>query len=283
MREHQIVITLKPEQFLEVQRLARVAGAKSMGMFVRQQLLAALGIEGSSTKARAAAGADTRRIAGALRRLHGELKVFVAESLANTYIGQPETAAETAAEPPGGQAADQAPSVGEGLPAVGEDTFGFGLLGEPGLPGEPEQSPVEEALVRFDHARDELESIAQRAFAISPRLGSMEEVKEGAGGAAASPPSNDRDPLDELLEDPLTQRLDTYASQAAAKPVANAAGSGEHEEEGEEEDEVFDVPLPASDRPARPAQTLRRNEPPPPPSGPPPGGLSGGPPPRKRQ
>src|SRR6185437_15954654 len=83
MREHQIVITLKPDQFLEVQRLARAANSKSMGIFVRQKLLAALGIEGAGNTA---AGEQLNPVnveaaLGQVRRLHGELKTFVAESL----------------------------------------------------------------------------------------------------------------------------------------------------------------------------------------------------------
>ncbi|MBX9573994.1 MAG: hypothetical protein K2X77_34175 [Candidatus Obscuribacterales bacterium] len=79
MREHQIVITLKPEQFLQVQKLAKNAGAKSMGMFVRQKLLLALGIEGS---AQAPSTADIEPLVGELKRLHTELREFVNESLA---------------------------------------------------------------------------------------------------------------------------------------------------------------------------------------------------------
>jgi hypothetical protein len=96
MREHQIVITLKPEQFLEVQRLARAAGAKSMGMFVRQKLLSVLGIEGAgpeptngSTGVSPVAAANAAKVANELRRLHGELKMFVAESLAKPYVEEP--------------------------------------------------------------------------------------------------------------------------------------------------------------------------------------------------
>src|SRR5262249_196465 len=83
MREHQIVITLKPDQFLEVQRQARAANAKSMGIFVRQQLLAALGIDGGAGGAEGQLG-GTQNVESTLaqiKRLHGELKTFVAESL----------------------------------------------------------------------------------------------------------------------------------------------------------------------------------------------------------
>ncbi|MBC7999802.1 MAG: hypothetical protein IAF58_17745, partial [Leptolyngbya sp.] len=45
VREHQIVISLKAEQFQEVQKLARAAGSQSVGAFVREHLLSFLGIE----------------------------------------------------------------------------------------------------------------------------------------------------------------------------------------------------------------------------------------------
>ncbi len=80
MREHQIIITLKPDQFLQVQRLARLAGAKSMGMFVRQKLLAALGIEGELENE--GRNVDLQPTISELKRLHSELRGFVAESLA---------------------------------------------------------------------------------------------------------------------------------------------------------------------------------------------------------
>ena len=44
MREHQITITLQAEQFQEIQRLARSTGARSVGTFARDKLLATLGL-----------------------------------------------------------------------------------------------------------------------------------------------------------------------------------------------------------------------------------------------
>lgn len=97
MREHQIVITLKPEQFLQVQKLAKNAGAKSMGMFVRQKLLMALGIEAAAAQP-ASNAADIEPLVGELKRLHTELREFVNESLAmysegliNGSLGTPVT------------------------------------------------------------------------------------------------------------------------------------------------------------------------------------------------
>lgn len=93
MREHQIVISLKPEQFQEVQKQARAAGAQSVGAFVRQNLLYFLGLEetesakkGSQIAPAVQADPDWRFIAGELRRLHRELKVLASEATVSTTL-----------------------------------------------------------------------------------------------------------------------------------------------------------------------------------------------------
>ena len=94
VREHQIVISLKPEQFQEVQKQARAAGAQSVGAFVRQNLLVFLGLEesesakkGSQMAPSVQADPDWRFIAGELRRLHRELKVLSSEAtVSNTLV-----------------------------------------------------------------------------------------------------------------------------------------------------------------------------------------------------
>ncbi len=94
MREHQIVISLKPEQFQEVQKQARAAGAQSVGAFVRQNLLHFLGLEeaespkkGSQIAPAVLADPDWKFIAGELRRLHHELKVLASEAtVSNTLL-----------------------------------------------------------------------------------------------------------------------------------------------------------------------------------------------------
>lgn len=94
MREHQIVISLKPEQFQEVQKQARAAGAQSVGAFVRQNLLHFLGLEEADSPKKASqiapavlADPDWKFIAGELRRLHHELKVLASEAtVSNTLL-----------------------------------------------------------------------------------------------------------------------------------------------------------------------------------------------------
>ncbi len=85
MREHQIVINLKPEQFEELQRMARAAGSKSVNLFVRQKLIATLGLAapGGRTSEEDEAP-DLKQLTGELRRLHRELQIFVADSLSNS-------------------------------------------------------------------------------------------------------------------------------------------------------------------------------------------------------
>ncbi|MGH9552239.1 MAG: hypothetical protein ACRD3W_22830, partial [Terriglobales bacterium] len=87
MREHQIVVSLKPEHFQQVQRMARAAGSKSVGVYVRQKLLSSLGLEGQEEREDRSSGPDWQRISGQLRRLHRELQVFIAESLTSGDFG----------------------------------------------------------------------------------------------------------------------------------------------------------------------------------------------------
>jgi hypothetical protein len=169
MREHQIVITLKPEQFLEVQRLARQANAKSMGIFVRQKLLQSLGIEGGKTD-KTNSNNDIKIVVQELKQLHSELKSFVAQSL-SMYNNQ-------------------------NLP----------------LPQNPTHQPT----------IDDLEELAEKTFAISPRLGPIENTT--------------RDPLHELL------------GSEEFPPATNSNDDDEDEyDEGEydqgEDDNEISVPL----------------------------------------
>lgn len=175
MREHQIVITLKPEQFLEVQRLARAANAKSMGMFVRQKLLAALGIEGSlapSTSGESSLSPQAvNQMLTELHRLHGELKGFVAESVSHYSI-----------EPLTERAAAPGAASGSGS---GSTAMSAGVIA------------------------DDFEELAGRTFAISPRLGPIESpqaVPDSLPETVEAPLSL-RDPLEVLLSEESLPRL----------------------------------------------------------------------------
>ncbi|MBY0552861.1 MAG: hypothetical protein K2W95_36595 [Candidatus Obscuribacterales bacterium] len=205
MREHQIIITLKPDQFLQVQRLARMAGAKSMGMFVRQRLLAALGIEGEIER-EGRGRVDLQPAVSELRRLHSELRGFVAESLAmyldsdvsdTTAVGSdpdPMFAARSPnhEQPPATNGVnDQAYAQDE---AASSDVDSIAVVSD---------SPTEvtvEPVIRDD----ELEKLADRTFAISPRLGAIEPVAPAPVFRPIVPATISgaslRDPLGELLE-----------------------------------------------------------------------------------
>lgn len=83
MREHQIVITLKPDQFAQIQQMTKAAGAKSMGIFVRKTLLAALEIEGVKPTLGASPNAPVAdpSLLVDLQRMHNDLKELISESL----------------------------------------------------------------------------------------------------------------------------------------------------------------------------------------------------------
>lgn len=221
MREHQIVITLKPEQFQRVQKLAREAGAKSMGMFVRQTLLAALGLEKAAAGNQEAA-LDLEPVIADLKRLHSELKDFVSESLSvyGTF------------DPDGQENPDAL--AGDDYQQEAENEF-------PGDEAELESPPAAEF--------DEMEEMASKAFAISPRLGvSWQET-----GTASLPEEkrleqafversedkprpildsrrafsqSGRDPLSELLEG---EEMDIQEAATLAGQI--------------DDDDTFDVPL----------------------------------------
>ncbi len=193
MREHQIVITLKPEQFLEVQRLARAANAKSMGMFVRQKLLAALGIEGSLAPS---AGGDSslspqavNQILTELHRLHGELRGFVAESVSHYSI-----------EPLAERTAGQSDAFGSVTDSPGG---GAGVIA------------------------DDFEELAGRTFAISPRLGAIEspQVVSESAPEISEAPLGLRDPLEVLLSEEALPRL-----SKPDKPTALVSDDDDEEE-----------------------------------------------------
>lgn len=224
MREHQIIITLKPDQFLQVQRLARVAGAKSMGMFVRQRLLAALGIEGEMERD-GRGSVDLQPAVSELKRLHSELRGFVAESLAmyldgdvsdSTGVGTDpdlmfgasnpsveQRSTETAATLPGAETYDRPVDVD--VPLVGfpdefdqhDDTASIEAPPQVVPETLPDVVPAESM------RDDELEKLADRTFAISPRLGAIEPVTpplQAVVGPSSGAGTTLRDPLGELLE-----------------------------------------------------------------------------------
>ena len=90
MREHQIVVNLKVEQFDQLQKLARERGFKSVSAFVKQKVLElAMGID--SADGHNQPGAEQVSLAAApvladLDRIHNELKSFLDELAGPTEL-----------------------------------------------------------------------------------------------------------------------------------------------------------------------------------------------------
>jgi hypothetical protein len=160
MREHQIVVSLKADQFQEVLRLAKASGHKSVGVFMKQKLLAALSLEGAqlpaASKSKEASQPDLKSIANQLRRLHRELQVFVAESLStNEFV-------ESGSEPKSSTTISDENSSNEASADTGWQYY------------ELPTGPIIESAALI---KDEMERLAERAFAVSPRLGVLEPSK----------------------------------------------------------------------------------------------------------
>lgn len=226
MREHQIVITLKPEQFQEVQRLARAAGNKSMGVFVRQKLLVALGLERAEKEEELEGQADPdwKHIAGELRRLHRELQVFISESLSADDYNQMLVEADEQENVLTGS------MLLEGLPIEGDQDFDEDEM----MMEESASTTVldETGKEHLAHdVRDEMEELAERAFAISPRLGPIEMAE-------------DEKPL-RTFSDPLGDLLETTLLTAAQENASAALNELLDEQLAEQQGEVEDGPTAA--------------------------------------
>ena len=279
MREHQIIINLKPEHYQELERLSRVAGARSVSIFVKERILASLGIGGAAAGANLAANANLSAVTADIRRLHRDLQVFVAESLSGKDFGYVAPGAEDAELPtasqvtaatyddeesdalgdnfidPGelspdddisvpkslrgqdvnpagaggaepstqgafnqsGQTANQSSqssqsnrsakpgsgSIGPGASSFPVSNFygqkgsqpnvHFPIQSAPNQSSAPSPSvPAKESIPARDAlVPDDLEELAERAFAISPRLGAIDEIDDDTPMFS--------DPLDELL------------------------------------------------------------------------------------
>lgn len=86
LREHQISINLKAQQFELLQRLAREKGYKSVSAYVREKILElALSVEPTARSAGTAAGPNVEpRVYKELARIHGDLKLLIEESLGSS-------------------------------------------------------------------------------------------------------------------------------------------------------------------------------------------------------
>lgn len=159
MREHQILLSLKSNQFQEVERLAKASGFKSVGLFARQQLLAGLNPEAAPVAARSINGFQTnlKVVVQQLTRLHKELKVFVTESLNNNEYLDSGSHLQSSVNFADDNTSD------EPTPAKAWRYYEL-----------PTGPIIENAAL----VNDELEELADRAFISSPQLGALAPSKE---------------------------------------------------------------------------------------------------------
>jgi hypothetical protein len=200
MREHQITITLQAEQFQEIQRLARTAGARSVGTYAREKLLAAVGLNLGSKNLKANRAQDLTSVTGELKRLHRELQIFIAESLSAKDYGYVVNGPPQA-DPSDGTASSTNQS-GSDQAITSSENASVGPLQD------------------YGQSAKAAEELAERAFIISPRLGAIEEV--------SNEPMDFSDPLDELLGE-----SDEATATLAASSLLSAMGNEQKQEEKE--------------------------------------------------
>lgn len=289
MREHQIVINLKREQFEEVQRLARLAGNKSVGAYLKNKVLTLLGLdenEGDEPQQMFSPDAhELKDINQELARMHRELQVFIAESLSSTiYTGEveqdetdemdevfdahmhlqkameqdieylrsyPGDTVDSAPVDPYPIEQQPPPFKPKQAPAqspVSQNSPSMNLPDaiEPGAwSGFPTTSFVDSPGVYTNSAaesiwltppgqalpqglqgtaggdkprsdlvqpEDELEDLAERAFAISPRLGTLNSTPSTQ--PAGFRKRQEADPLDDLIDDSILQEAERLRRQS---------------------------------------------------------------------
>jgi len=107
MREHQIVVNLKVEQFEQLQKLARERGFKSVSAYVKQKVLElAMGIDSADGQNQPSAEQVSLAAAPVLAdldRIHNELKSFLDELAGPTEL--PNSAIGSSTSPQSGSAA----------------------------------------------------------------------------------------------------------------------------------------------------------------------------------
>jgi hypothetical protein len=141
MREHQIIINLKPEHYQELERLSRASGARSVSVFVKERMLASLGIGGSANVANAPGSLNIAAVTSDIRRLHRDLQVFVAESLSGKDFGYAAGPNEREGLTPGAELA-RAVAEGDATQSVASTTQAS---------AENHHAPDSEAVVSIEH------------------------------------------------------------------------------------------------------------------------------------
>jgi len=88
--QHQIVITLNPEEYREIQRLAKMAGTTSIGQFLHTRLLTFLGMRNSSrrfdTTYDTEHTVDLTQLGETINRMHRELQQLLETGEISGYV-----------------------------------------------------------------------------------------------------------------------------------------------------------------------------------------------------
>jgi hypothetical protein len=270
--------------------MARAAGSKSIGLFVRQKLLSTLGLAGSgrTQDGEQIDSAELKVLTAELKRLHRELQLFLADST-------PATSLEATLPFP---KAVEENFLAEGAPLLPEpstlpdDQLISPRSGKP-LPYSIPMPPPDEIQSFADV--DEMENLADRAFAISPRLGALDEPA----------PKPFPDPLKDLLDDALADLQSAQEEEEEEEQPQEAESEpeealqeepevtdeeeidesvGENEDEYEEDEAAAQTYDEADQEDEIDEDTDSEQDEPPAPQPPPPmpPNVSGGPPPRKR-
>ncbi len=259
MPEHQIVINLKREQFEEVQRLSRLAGSKSVSAFIKDRVLALLGVEGETlerTQLHEPTAEQIQDISHELSRLHRELQAFIAESLNSSTTGEAEDDSpffhgdlteqayeaylslqhaineELYGNTTGGayqteEAADNISIYSQISAMTNSQTMDSDNGGQAGIysdtPAESIFMPQQSAFSAKPN--DDLEDLAERAFAISPRLGTAPHGPTQSHGLRK--PQTD-DPLQDLIDDSIIEQAEKQriAQTGGSAPPADPYQSG---------------------------------------------------------
>jgi hypothetical protein len=207
MTEDGIKIALTAEELELLKALAWTAGDASPAMFARNQLLSALGSGQLGPQGREKA----RRLGLELRRLHEELKGFLADSLPASEGIELPLAVEESNEGNRAWAGDQSEPAETTFSAP--TRFSFGRMAPPRpanvFPGYHRSS----AHAPTD-SDDDLEEMAGKAFAISPRLGSF---------VPPTPTREDNFAPVEAEQSEELERIQTFPGEDSPAPVVQEA------------------------------------------------------------
>lgn len=287
VREHQISISLKPQQFELLQRLARERGYKSVSAYVREKINElALSIDDGVLQESPAGAKLEPELISDLVRIHQELKSFFDASGSAVANASPLTerlAGGTADDfdMVDGLGADSAAdmlddfsraedafasysetyevdeSAPQAIPRSNLGGFGYGLgnyssfLGSGNYGGLRSFDNGSDRLSGYREILDDLEELADRAFAISPRLGSMDESGESSVEATALPlPPEAPLPTPQVVP-PFTPL--NLEPEAPAKPERKAEAKQESQAEAKQESKQEAKP--------GPEQVIRKPEP----------------------